>query len=188
MTEITNFELYKELHHTELKRKNQIDSLVGYPTTLLTILIGTSFYFFKSENFSHKSDDNNYITILIILSVTLFGTLIALSVFFLIKMFLNTFKKYEYLPSPITLKKRENELYEHYLNFYINNESDKVQEKAMEDTLTEFRKDLIGYYIDYGTNNQSVNDTRIKDYYIARKCLSFSIVILSILGILILNK
>ncbi|WP_299157379.1 hypothetical protein [uncultured Tenacibaculum sp.] len=188
MTEITNFNFYKELHLSELKRKNDIDSLVGYPTTLITILIGSAFYFFKSENFTYKSTDNSFLIFLLILIVCLFGTSIVVAIVFLIKMYLNTFKKYKYLPSPLTLKKREKELYEHYEGFYLETESKESYKKAIEYADNEFKKDLLNYYIDYGTNNQIVNDNRTKDYYSSRKCLTFAIFLLSLIGILILIK
>jgi hypothetical protein len=189
MTEtITSFNFYKELHLSELERKNDIDSLVGYPTTLLTILIGAAFYFFKSENFSYKSDDNSFVVFLLIFTICLFGTSIALAIVFLMKMYLNTFKKYKYLPSPSTLKNREKELYEHYEKFYLETKSKKPKKKTKKDANTEFKKDLLNYYINYATNNQIVNDKRTKDYYASRKCLTFSIILLSLIGILILVK
>lgn len=184
----SDIEFYKEIHQNELNRKNDIDSSVSFPTTLLTLLIGGGLYLFKKENFDLQKEDNQYILYGIIFLTCLFILAIIMAIGLLMRMYLNKFRKYKYLPLSSDLKKRENELYEHYKNHFSLTEQSNPKKKALTYSKSEFKKDLLNYYIDFSTNNQLVNDERLKDYYKSRKYLMFSIILIALIGILIIIK
>ncbi|QNJ99096.1 hypothetical protein [Constantimarinum furrinae] len=179
-------QFYKEIHLSELKRKSEIDSSISFPTTLLTLLIGGGFYLFQKEIVEYQ--DENILSILIIIGGILFLLSIFGAIILLSRMYLNRFRKYRYLPCSLDLINRENELYHHYLNFYKQTDIDKPNKKALKDADEEFQKNLLNYYIEFGTHNQLVNDVRIKDFYRSRKILILSIILLAITALLILIR
>ncbi|SDX30828.1 hypothetical protein [Aequorivita viscosa] len=181
-------EFYREIHANELLRKNEIDASIGFPTTLLTLLIGGGFFIFKDENFHPHYTDNEIILIVITVCTILFILTILIAMTFLIRMYLNRFRKYKYLPCSLDLINREDELFKHYLAFFKNNGDKKAKKKAISYATAAFEKDLLKYYVEFATDNQLVNDGRIKDYYWSRKILIGSIVLITIIGILILIK
>jgi len=170
---IFKIDFYKELYLDELKRKDKIDALISYPTTLLTILIGGGLYFLKKENFKHITECE---TILLNILTSLFFISIAFSIFFLMRMFLNKFKKYKYLPLSIDLYNRELELITYYKENSDNNKKNQIRKEAKK----HFQNDLLKYYIDFATKNQMINDERLKDFYTSRKILMLSLIFLSI--------
>lgn len=179
---------YKEIHTSELSRKNEIDASIGFPTTLLTLLIGGGLFLFKDENFNRNFSDSEYFLTAITICTGLFIISIVGAIIFLIRMYLNRFRKYKYLPCSLDLINRENELYEHYLIYFKKVGNKKPKKKAMQYAKSEFQKDLLNYYVKFATENQLVNDGRIKDYYWSRKILIVSIVLIAIIGILIITK
>lgn len=181
-------EFYREIHTGELSRKNEIDASIGFPTTLLTLLIGGGFFIFKDENFHPNNTDNEFVLAVITVSAILFILSILTAMTFLIRMYLNRFRKYKYLPCSLDLINREDELYKHYLAFFKNNGNKKAKKKAINYATAAFEKDLLNYYIEFATDNQLVNDGRIKDYYWSRKILILAIILVTIIGILILIK
>lgn len=181
-------EFYKEIHSNELSRKNEIDASIGFPTTLLTILIAGWYYLFKDENFHPNDIANEYVLIAISICSYLFLLSIGIAIIFLIRMYLNRFRKYKYLPCSLDLINREDELFKHYLAFFKTNGSKNAKRKAMNYAAAEFENDLLKYYVEFATDNQLVNDGRIKDYYWSRKILIGAIVLITITGILILIK
>jgi len=180
-------EFYREIHSNELSRKNEIDASIGFPTTLLTILIA-GWYYLKDENFQPNKIANEYVLIAISICSYLFLFSIGIAIIFLIRMYLNRFRKYKYLPCSLDLINREDELYKYYLAFFKKIGDKKPKRKAMSYATTTFEQDLLKYYVEFATNNQLVNDGRIKDYYWSRKILIVSIILITIMGILILIK
>jgi len=181
-------EFYKEIHTNELSRKNEIDASIGFPTTLLTLLIGGGFFIFKDENFHPSYTDNEFVLVVITGCTILFILTILIAMTFLIRMYLNRFRKYKYLPCSLDLINREDELYKYYLAFFKKIGTKKPKKNAMSYATAEFEKDLLKYYVEFATENQLVNDGRIKDYYWSRKILIVSIILITIIGILILIK
>ncbi len=182
---LANIDFYKNLYEIEISRKNEINGLVKFPTTLLSILIGAGFFLYKPlyENAEHSC----IFFIIVILSI-LFSIAISIAVFFLVKMFHNLFRKYHYLPSATLLKERQIELYNHANQFYSESESKEIEKLSIEYSTEEFNKDLLNYYIDNSTKNQKVNDNRYEDYYRSRHYLMISLIIIAISGILIIIK
>jgi len=187
-SKISELEFYKEIHQNELNRKKNIDSSISFPTTLLTLLIGGGLYLFKKDNFSLQNDDNQYVIFGIIFLTLLFLFSITFAIALLMRMYLNKFRKYKYLPLSSDLIKRENELLKHYEDHFSLTELKKPKKKAIEYSKSEFKKNLLNYYVDFSTNNQLVNDERLKDYYKSRKYLMFSIILIALIGILIILK
>jgi len=185
---IANIEFYKNLYENEINRKNEINGLVSFPTTLLTLMIGGGFYLYKPIFQNGIEKNSQCISIIIAILAILFAISIAVSIFFLIKMFHNLFRKYHYLPSPENLKNRQIELFEHYNNFFTTTKRKKIKKKSIKLSKIEFRKDLLNYYIEDSTKNQIVNDRRCKDYYLSRHYLMISLILLAISGILIIFK
>lgn len=181
-------EFYREIHANELSRKNEIDVSIGFPTTLLTLLIGGGFFIFKDENFHPNNSDNEFVLVVITVIAILFIVSILIAMTFLIRMYLNRFRKYKYLPCSLDLINREDEFFKHYLAFFKNNGDKKPKKKAIKYATEAFEKDLLKYYVEFATDNQLVNDGRIKDYYWSRKILIGSIILITIIGILILIK
>ncbi len=181
-------EFYKEIHSNELSRKNEIDASIGFPTTLLTILIAGWYYLFKDENFHSNNIADEHVLIAISICSYLFLFSIGIAIIFLIRMYLNRFRKYKYLPCSLDLINREDELYKYYLAFFKKIGNKKPKKKAMSYATTAFEKDLLKYYVEFATDNQLVNDGRIKDYYWSRKILIVSIILITIIGILIQIK
>lgn len=179
---------YKNLYENEINRKNEINGLINFPTTLLTLMIAGGFYLYQPI-FKNEYVINNLCLFRIeVLISLLFVISIAISVFFLIRMYHNLFRKYHYLPSPEKLKNREIELFMHYEKIFSENNKSEIEEKSIEYAKQEFNKDLLNYYIDNSTKNQLVNDNRYKDYYRSRHYLMISLIILAISGILIILK
>lgn len=164
---IANIEFYKNLYENEINRKNEINGLVSFPTTLLTLMIGGGFFLYQPIFEIGFKNNNHYILYVIFPLAILFLISIAISIFFLIKMFHNLFRKYHYLPSPENLKNREIELFEHYKNFYTGIGKKKINKKSTKQSKIAFKKDLLNYYIENSTKNQIVNDRRYKDYLIS---------------------
>jgi len=185
---IANIEFYKNLYENEISRKNEINGLVSFPTTLLTLMIGGGFYLYQPIFKNGLENNNHFITYVILPLAILFVITIATSIVFLIKMFHNLFRKYHYLPNPEILKNREIELFEHYKNFFTTIGAKKIKKKSIKNSKREFEKDLLNYYIENSTKNQIVNDRRYKDYYLSRHYLMISLIVLAISGILIIFK
>ncbi len=177
MNNISEIGFYKELYFEELKRKDRIDTLISYPTTLLTIIIGGGLYFLQDENFKHMSGSE---TLIIRVLISVFFISIAIAIFFLMRMYLNNFKKYIYLPLSVDLSKREQELVSYFQSNLESQDENQVQKKAKE----YFKNDLLQYYINFATKNQIINDERIKDFYTSRKILMLSLILLFLIGIL----
>jgi hypothetical protein len=185
---LANIDFYKNLYEVEISRKNEINGLVKFPTTLLSILIGAGFFLYKPlyENIE-KAEKNCMFIIIAILSV-LFAISITIAVTYLVKMFHNLFRKYYYLPSAISLKERQIELYNHGKQFYSETDNNEIEKLSIDYSTEEFNKDLLNYYIDNSAKNQKVNDNRYEDYYRSRHYLMISLIIIAISGILIIIK
>ncbi|SFU67382.1 PEP-CTERM protein-sorting domain-containing protein [Pustulibacterium marinum] len=177
-------QFYKDIHISELKRKSEIDNSINFPTTLLTLLLGGGFYLFRKENIDFTN--GNILSYLIILGGIFFLLSIISAIIFLSRMYLNRFRKYKYLPCSLDLMNRENELYHHFFNFYKETKVKNPKESAIKDADDEFQKNLLNYYIEFGTHNQLVNDGRIKDFYWSRKILILAIIFLAITALLTL--
>ena len=186
---IANINFYKNLYEIEINRKNEINGLVKFPTTLLSILIGAGFFLYKPLYENVDKAEKGFIFIVLAILSILFSISISIAVFYLVRMFHNLFRKYYYLPSATILKNRQIELYNHGKLFYSETKNEEESEKLSIDySKEEFNKDLLNYYIDNSTKNQKVNDSRYEDYYHSRHYLMISLIIIAISGILIIIK
>ena len=183
---VSNINFYREIYDEELKRKNEIDSSISFPTTLLTLLIGGSIYIFNISNLDCFKEFDIYSRIAIIIFTCIFILSMVITIILLMRIFVNIFKKYKYLPSPFDLNKRENELYELYIKYYKEIKDKDYEKKAVKSSRHQFNVDLLNYYIDFATNNQRLNDIRLKNLYTSRKYLIFSLISIAIIGILLI--
>ena len=181
-------EFYKEIYNTELIRKNDIDAAIGFPTTLLTLLIGAALYLFTDDKYKNSDADTQSVVIVvnILTGIFIFGLLLSIAC--LSRMYLNKFKKYVYLPLSSDLLNREKELEIFYTDYFKSEGSRKPKTKAKKWAEKEFRKDLLAYYVDFSSINQLINDERIKDYNRSRKMLIISILLIGIIGTLQILK
>ena len=187
-SKISNIEFYERIYLDELNRKNVIDNSITYPTTIMSFLVAGGFYIFKLDDFKLKNEDSLTIfIIMIVLSACFFATM-SITLSKLMRMYLNIFKKYHYLPSPLDLRKREKQLFDHYLNFYEDEGVKKAKQKAIKSTKKQFQNDLLNYYIDFASTNQKVNDNRLKMLYKAKLFILFSIIFIGLTGILLILK
>lgn len=179
-------DFYKGMYLNEFDRKNIVDSYINYPTTLLTLIISAELYFIGTINFKESYSPffwTSYILLSSSLAASIFG-----SIYFCLITFLNSFKKYKYLPSPKALRNRQAELFDHYYVFYKSTKANEPKKKARLLSEAEFKKDLINYYVEYGTQNQELNDMRKKSYYLGRRCVVIALFTVIFIGLLTITN
>lgn len=187
---INKYNFYKEIYYHEFQRKDGIDSSIVFPVTLFTLMVAGSFFLIEKIDFKNAFFGlgilNHIITILMILFIISLIT----AIFYLSKTYLNMLGKYNYLPFASELQNREIELEEYYKEFYEEQEySDKKKRNKIHISKEKaFTDDLVGYYVDYSTHNQEINDKRLKYHYRTRQFLVISLGILLLLTVSILIK
>jgi len=181
---LTEIKFYRELYYQEQTRKSEIDNSIGFPSTLLTIVIGGGLYLLKNSYINNTNQYFVYPNMFLLLFWSLFIITICLSIFFLMKIYTNNLMRYKYLPSPVAFSKRETELYDHYLEFFKSLPTLNPEEDALKASKSKFEEDLFAYYIEFASKNQWINDIRILDLYKARRFLILSIIFMGIFGIL----
>jgi len=187
--QLGDIKFYKELHENEVKRKIEINGLVKFPTTLLMVIIGAGFYLYKPLFEVSPNSIHDCVWCTLILFAIVFTTFLSIATFFLIRVFHNLFRKYEYLPTPFVLRDRHIEIYEHYVSYFTAQNANNIKSQSIKFSKKEFEKELFDHYIECSSNNQRVNDKRIKDFYRSRHYLMFALVVLAISSvILILNQ
>lgn len=181
-------DFYKGMYLNEFDRKNIIDSYISYPTTLLTLIISAELYFIEKMNFKEFWSYSLFFLIVYILISLLLASTIFTSIYYFVITFLNSFKKYKYLPSPANLKNRQTELFDHYYTHFKNNQNKKPKKKARQLSDLEFKRDMINYYVDYGTQNQMLNDKRKTAYYLGRRYLVIALLSVIFIGLLTITN
>ncbi|WP_281323476.1 hypothetical protein [Flavobacterium aestivum] len=177
-----NIELYKEIYAEELKTKIYIDSQVGLPMNLIVILIGVGLFLFQKHylNHHHTSLDK----LLLIRSLfAILGGMLAFSIMYLMKMYLNAFYKYQYLPISSDLQKKE-------LEFINSNrfETKELKNREIGKVQIGFDKYLLDCYINTSSNNRVINDERMKAFHLCKLFLMISIFLIALIGFLIIQK
>ncbi len=186
--QIAEISFYRELYEIERSRKNQIDTSVQFPTTVLTLLIGAFYYVVNSDNLEGLNSQSFLYKVVIGILIFIFIFSIVMTIFFLLIMFHNIKDKYNYLPSPKSLKKRQLLLYEHFIKNHSELKSKERKKEAIKYSKAEFNKEILKYYIDCANNNQIINDRRLKEYYYTRKSLMISIISLILIVAIILSQ
>ena len=136
---LADINFYKDLYDNEINRKNEINGLVQFPTTLLTLMIAGGFYLYQPIFKNEFRIDGFCIFFIEVIISLLFSISIAISIFYLIRMYHNLFRKYHYLPSPEKLKNREIELYKHYENYFTESNETDIEIKSIEYSKKELR-------------------------------------------------
>lgn len=179
--ELINIDLYKEIYNEELKTRSNLDSQIGLPMNLIVILIGVGLFLFQKHYVNHNN--NLYVLLLIKSLFALFGGTLALSIMYLMKMYLNGFYKYKYLAISTDLQKKEVE--------FIKSNKDETKElkrKAKSKVQTNFDEYLLDCYISISSNNRVVNDERMKALHFSKLYLMISILLIALIGFLIIQK
>lgn len=184
----TDIHFYKQFYDHEHERRIEIDKSVSFPTSLLTFIIGGTLYLFETKGSVMIAKGSFFLNLSIIILTVSFVTTMILTIGFLMRMFINTFKKYQYLPSPLNLREREIELFKHYLQYYRATKIKKPKVKAKKQAKKQFNNDLLNYYTKYASLNQKLNDSRIKDFYASKNFLILSIIFITITGTLLIIK
>ncbi len=177
-----NIEFYKNQYLFEHDRRNFYDKLIQYPTTLLVIFIGSSFYslnkYFENENLCMCT---NFDWVFVIVS-SLFSLSIVITIYFLGIMFHGFTRKYEYLPLTGDLEKHEKNLYKYYYKYSEEETFEQKRIEAKKLACENFSKDLRKYYILNTEINQKINDKRADSYYLTRTFLFIDLLLLIILS------
>ncbi|MDX6187827.1 hypothetical protein SGQ83_00555 [Flavobacterium sp. Fl-318] len=179
---LINIELYKQIHTDELKAKNEIDSHANLTTNLIIVLIGVALFLFQ-KNYNHHQSTNVYIQAAIGVLFAVLAGIVTASIIFLIKMYLNGFSKYKYLPISSDLQKIETQI-----AIDCKNKCNKVKKKTFRNIKIEFDKHLIKHYIDCSTNNRKVNDERMNAFYLSKLYLIISMFLIAFIGFLMIQK
>ncbi|TGD58965.1 hypothetical protein [Flavobacterium humi] len=182
MKEKLNIELYKEIYIEELKTKVNIDSQLSLPMNLIVILIGIGLFLFQ-KHYVNSHNNSLYMLLLTKSLFALFGGLVALSTMYLMKMYLNGFYKYQYLPISTDLQKTEGE--------FVKSNKDQakmLKKKTVSNTQINFDAYLRDCYIITSSNNRIVNDERMKTMYLSKLYLMISILLIALIGFLVIQK
>ena len=143
---LTDLKFYENFYNEEQNRKNRIDNSISFPTTLLTLLVAGGIYIFESDKVKILPADNVYLIACLVILIALYLGSMIITVVALMRMYLNIFSKYHYLPSPHSLKKREIELYNHYNEYFQKSDSENPKEETHKFAKEAFENDLLNYY------------------------------------------
>jgi hypothetical protein len=180
--ELKNIELYKEHYLFEHDRRNFYDRLIQYPTTLLVIFIGSSFYSlnkFLESGSLHLCSNSDWI---FISTFGLFSLSTIITIYFLGIMFHGSTREYKYLPFTGELEKHEKSLYKYYYKYSEKKTFEERRAEAKKLTCVKFSQDLKKYYIKDAEINQRINDKRADSYYLTRTFLFIDLILLIILS------
>lgn len=146
---------------------------------LIIILIGVGLFLFQKHYVNHHHNN----LVLIRCLFVLFGGILALSIMNLMKMYLNVFYKYQYLPISKDLQKKE-------VEFIKSNkhETKELKKKTLNKLQINFDEYLLNCYITASSNNRIVNDERMSALHFSKLCLVISIFLIALIGFLIIQK
>jgi hypothetical protein len=169
------------VYESELKRKDEIDKLMAFPVTVLSIFAGTSYFVIK-QYIDRWDNTLSVFDAFFFLLCAAFVYIFLNAVYHLVQVFYKDKREYIYLPHLEVLDEyRDKELIAKYPC------DDPEQADAVLDAMTEkLNLALLNYYSQFSTNNGKINDDRTESYYKARRfivasCVSF--VALSVFGL-----
>jgi len=155
----------------------------------LTLLIGGFFFILTNDKLEVLDFENNCERFFLYGAVGIFAILVILTIIFLLLMFHNIKHKYQYLPLPEYLYNRQDLLFNHYKENHPEHKESKQERRGIKYAKEQFHIETLEYYVDCATNNQKVNDERLKYYYWSRKFLMFSVIaLILIITIILINK
>jgi hypothetical protein len=163
-------EIFKTQYYHELERKKELDSIITFPVTIETILIGSTYIISKEYIEAHAI---NWISILILIVLLIFTYFTIKAIIHLVKLFHDDNRRYLYIPYSSTLNE-----YVKQLNEYREGHEVRI--------LNDFNNDLFHYYIDCGDHNAKINDEREIDYADARKYIVYCAITFIILSLVII--
>lgn len=147
------FEFYKSYYEDVLKEKEQINSSISLPITILTLLAAVIYNFVL--NFKYEFEDT--ISYIFVILTLLNGVVFLITLIYIIRCYSGfTSKKYsyKYLPYPKELKK--------YYDSLTNEYKDAIEEQK--DLASYYLEEtILEYYIEAGSYNAYLNS--LKAYY-----------------------
>ncbi|MGZ0879613.1 hypothetical protein ACWZQY_026980 [Priestia megaterium] len=157
--ELDRLEYYKELYYRELESKELLANRFATNISIVTLLFAGLVFCVKNVN-DLKEDWYFYI----FLAFTAISIIANIVIIVLLSKYLAG-SEYEFVPSARELETH----YEKLKLFYLGRPS------STENAESEFRKDLITYYLDAADFNFRVNDVRIKKMVRVHKCIIISV-------------
>jgi hypothetical protein len=169
---------YKWIYEGELKRKDEIDKLLAFPVTVLSVFAGTAYFIIKqyTDNWDRTLTVSS--TVFFLLCAT-FGFFFLRTGYFLIQVFYRDTREYHYLDTLDNWNKYITD------DLIANNPVPETQErdKHLGQLQKHFELQLIEKYSEFSSHNSRINDDRTQSYYRARKHIVRSYVIFVVLSV-----
>lgn len=161
-------EALKDRYEHEQFRRNNFDNVINLPITILGLLIGgfSAFAFQNEQSWGFLK----------IGALTCVGT-IGFSIFFLIRVFYGTQRKYAVLPTAQIIKEQHEKLITYHRELASSCSDDDLQ-KQIE---ISFNDDLIKWYADSCDVNCDINDSRAEFLHKSKFWLILSLILIFIL-------
>jgi hypothetical protein len=164
-------EVLKDRYEYEQFRKNNFDSVIGIPITVLSLLIGGLAAFAFREKEIH--------------SWVRIGSLIgmapiAMSMFHLVRVFFGLKRKYDVLPNGTVIRGQ----YQRLAKYHDAKDDVSPPEVREHRTIVSFQEDLAEWYTNCNLINCKINDLRAEHFHSAKLWLIISISVIFILLIL----
>ncbi len=182
--ETRNIEFYREQYLFEHERGKFYDKLIQYPTTLLVVFIGGTFYSFN--NYFTEGIIKLYVSLdwIFLILLGLLAVFTIITIYFLAAVFHGFTRRYYYLPFTGDLLSHEKKLYKFYYKYSEKNSYQDKRVDAKKNTCRDFTKNLKQYYIELTNINQRINDKRADSYYLTRNFLFIDLILFIIIGII----
>lgn len=153
---------YKTLYDRELTRRKDLDTAIGLPITILTVIVASNTYILKGQKVIPIVDLLQAKYIIICLTfISLF-----ISAFYIMKSSNNLFKGFAYKNFALLEKVRA---YEMDLMLYNN--------QVAEEKRLDFQQAVIEKLVEFTDSHIIFNDKRSKDLYLARIFLIISFIL-----------
>lgn len=157
-----SYTFYKSLYDRELNRRKDLDTAIGLPITILTVIVAMNTYLLKGQKVILLANLLQLKYIIICLTfITLF-----ISVFYIMRSANNLLKGFAY--SNFALLK-DIRIYEAEINAYNN--------KVSEDKKIDYQKIIIDKLAGFADSHIIFNDRRSRDLYNARIFLIISFIL-----------
>jgi hypothetical protein len=162
---VDSYSFYKSLYDRELNRRKDLDTSIGLPITILTVIVASNTYILKGQKIIQFEE------LLQVKYIIIFLTFIALfiSVFYIMKSSNNLFKGFAYKNFALL---KDIRVFEEDINTY-NSQVD--ESKAID-----FQQKVIEKLIVFADSHIIFNDRRSIDLYNARLFLIISFILTGI--------
>lgn len=147
------FEFYKSYYENVLKEKNEINTSISLPMTILTLMAAA----ISNYGLNFNYDTFNILTIIFILFLVADCILFFMTLFYIIRWYSGIpFKKldYKYIPFPKDIEDYYNNLSESYKDAV--EEQQGLAQHYLEESMME-------YYIEAGSHNANLNNQKAYD-------------------------